>query len=931
MTPTTLERYVTFVLLSLATSLAACGGPDAAPMAQTPAPAPAVAPANRAESQPLRLDDGVVPREVALELALDPSKEDFAGKVTIAVELARPTRTIRLHGKRLTVQSATVSAGPHRGSSGRSGIGLSADRSLEGPAGAGKEIRASANFSGELLDLVLPEELPAGPASIHIEYTGKAPTTDVQGLFRQSDGGLDYLYSQMEPTGARQAFPSFDEPRFKVPWQVTLRVPRGLIALSNTRAAREETAGEVTTVVFEKTRPLPTYLVAVAVGPFDLVDGGRAGKNQVPVRIAVPKGRAAEARYAARVTRELVAVLERYFDLPFPYEKLDQVAVMSFPGAMENAGLVTYGQSILLAKPNEETLPFQQRYARIAIHEIAHHWFGNQVTLAWWDDIWLNESFANFMEDRALADWKKDWAAPVDRVKGVQHAFDLDSLVSARKVHNPIARHEDIAGSFDAISYAKGGALLDMVEAWMGRPSFQRAIHAYLVAHAWGTATSKDFVAALAAQSRPELAGALESFLEQGGVPMVSLDLACQAGKPPELVLSQKRLLPIGSKGAADQRWTIPMCVGFPRGKKGATQCFLMTQAEERVALDSPGCPAWVDGNAGAHGYYRVRYARDLGKTLLERGQLDAAGRTAALFNLKAMVAAGHSPMSEQLALTPSLARDRDPDIVGVGLSFAEDLDPLVAAELRPSYQRYLATSFAGAARKAGWTARKGEPGAVAKLRARLLGVAALIGQDPALVASARAHARRYLARPGAHDPRLAAVALGTVMRAGAEPAMFDRLSAMFDASTDKQVRAALVAGMILSRDPAQRQRTLARLTGGKLGLEEMFTLIFLGMTDPDVREETWTYVVDHLDAIADALPYLVRPAISQLGGFFCDAEHRKTIDTVFRSKFGSLPGGQKNLTEVLERIDLCIERKKIHGADVAAFLRAQAPGSPAP
>jgi alanyl aminopeptidase len=896
------NRWSRIVTLVLVAGLAGCGSRDAGPTAAQPAAPPAADSAARSGPTPpaLRLDGSVVPREYAVDLTLDPARDDFRGAVTIAVEVKQPTRLVWLHGRRLDVTRAVVTSA------------------------AGAELTAVASAHGEFLALGLPQVVSAGPAIIRIEYSGVVPTTDTEGLFRQSEGGHTYIYTQFEPTGARMAFPCFDEPSFKVPWQVTVHVPAGLVALSNTPVVSQTPAGDIQTVVFGKTRPLPSYLVALAVGPFDLVDLGRAGRNRTPMRIAVPKGRAGEARYARKVTGELLSGMEEYFDIPYPYEKLDSVAVPTFLGAMENPGLITYSASLLLARPNEETPQFKQSYARIAAHEIAHHWFGDLVTMAWWDDIWLNESFATFMADRVVGDWQKSWGIEVGRVKGAEQAFATDSLVSARKVHHPIAKHDDIVATFDTISYQKGGALLDMFEAWIGRPSFQRAIHAYLEAHRWGNATSKDFIAALAAESRPEVAAAFETFIEQSGIPLVSLAVECPPGGSPELALGQERFLPIGSKGSAEAIWSVPMCVGFARGKKSAVQCFLLSSKTQRVALDTRSCPAWVDGNAGGHGYYRVAYAGDLGTRLLDQGALDTAGRVSALFNLNAMVDAGRTRMGELLAIMPAVTRDRDPEITGVALDLARGIEPLVSPELLPSYARFLARSFAGPARAIGWKPRRGESSQTSKLRPWLLRVAGLRGEDPKLVAGARAVARRYLANPRSLDPRIGGVALAAVARAGEDPALFDRLEAAFEKTEDHRFRSALLAGMVMSRDPAQRDRTLARLGSGQLTLEELFALSFAAMGDPTTRDPAWAYLVAHLDEVAAALPFLLRPGVVRFAGFFCDAEHRKTVDTVFRAKLQAMPGGIKALNEVLEGLDLCIARREKFGADIAAFLGSQ-------
>jgi cytosol alanyl aminopeptidase len=878
----------------LVMSLAACGSREPRPAVQPAAP-PAPAPSGPTPPA-LRLDRSVVPVEVALELTIDPARPDFTGVATIQADIERPTRLIWLHGKRLDIARATVNAG--------------------------KEVVASATAHGEFLALTLPETVGPGRAGLRIEYRGQMPTTEQEGVFRQSEADKNYVYTQFESTGARLAFPGFDEPSFKIPWQVTLHVPKGMVALSNTDPEHEAHAGEVHTLRFRKTRPLPSYLVAFAVGPFDLVELGRAGRNNTRLRIAVPKGRGADARYARKVTGEILVALEEYFDMPYPYEKLDSVVLPTFLGAMENPGLITYASRLILAKPNEETPQFQQTYAAFAGHEIAHQWFGDLVTMAWWDDIWLNESFASFMAARVIDDWQKSWGMPMLRVKQAQLAFEKDSLVSARKVQSPIVEHNDIAGSFDAISYQKGGALLDMFEAWMGRPSFQKAIRRYLERHAWGNATSKDFIAALAAESRPDIAAAFESFITQGGIPLISVGLECPAGKPPDLTLAQERFLPVGSRGSADQTWSVPMCVGFPRGRKNAVQCFLFSDRTARIPLDTDSCPAWVDGNSGGHGYYRVAYAGDLGKKL-DQAALDSAGRASALFNLEALVEAGRTPMSELLAVIPSVARDRDPEILGVALDLAASIEPFVDEGQRPHYKRFLARSFAGPARTVGWKPRRGEPIQVSKLRPRLVGTAAMTGEDPSLVAGARRLARRFLADPRTLDPQLAAVVLSVAVRTG-DDKLAGELEAAFGKTQDHNVRAALLSGMVMSRDPARRDRTLALLGSGSLTVEELATLAFSAMFEPTTRGPTYDYVVANLEKVAAGISPLVRSVLVELGGFFCDEQHRQHVDTVFRAKVKDMPGGTKRVGEVLERLDLCIERRKRHGADVAAFLVGQ-------
>jgi alanyl aminopeptidase len=877
------SRFVLGVLLAACAS----GG---APRTGDPAPTSATAGATAPE---LRLDGNVVPIEYALELTLDPDKPDFRGRISIPVEIKQPTRLIWLHGKRLQVTAASVAAG--------------------------KEQTATAHTSGEFLSLALPQPVGPGRAELRIEYVAQMPTTDQEGIFRQVENGRFYIFSQFEATGARLAFPCFDEPSYKVPWQVTLHVPEGLAALTNTAEERQSTAGNVRTIVFGRTKPLPSYLIAFAVGPFDLVDLGRAGRNKVPMRIAVPRGRATEARYAKKVTGQLLEALERYFGIPYPYDKLDSVALISFPGAMENAGMITYGARILLAKPNEETPAFQKLYAEIAAHELAHHWFGDLVTMAWWDDIWLNESFATFMADRVVDDWQKSWGVAVNRVRRAQNAFDADGLISARKVHNPIRQHNDILGAFDSISYAKGGSLLDMFEGWLGRETFAKAIHRYLQTHAYGNATSRDFIAAVAAGSRPEVASAFETFIEQGGIPLVNVALECPVGRPPQLALSQERFLPVGSKGSTEQTWAIPMCVAFPARGQTVRQCVLFSQKAARFPLEATSCPAWIDANAGGRGYYRINYAGDLGTQLLAEGDLDAAGRVSALFNVAAMVDAGRLPMGQLLGLIPTVAKEKEPEILGVAVDLGHQIEPYVSESLRTQYARFLAESFAPPARALGWKPRAGESVQASILRPKLLALAALHGEDPALVARARSLAADFLRKPDSLDPQLATVVLATAAESDAQ--LYEKLEAELGKTSDKNRRAALLAGQVMSRGPGQRDRTLNKLGSGGLTIEEMIPMLQTAMGDPTTREPLYDYVARNYEQVTATLSPLVRPFLASLAGAFCDEAHRRHADTVLRAKLQNVPGGIKKVNEAIERIDLCMARRARFEKEVSAFL----------
>jgi cytosol alanyl aminopeptidase len=397
-------------------------------------------------SQPPKLRlaevEDITPTRYRADLTLDPDKEAFTGSIAIQVDIRKPVQTIWLNATRITVQSASLAA-------------------------SGKEYPAKALPGGDdFVGLDFDSPAPTGLAEIHIKYTGSVRQGDSSGVFRAEDGGNHYILTQFESTDARDAYPCFDEPSYKVPWQLTLHVPPQDKALSNTPVVSQKTEGGSTTYVFKETKPLPSYLIAFGVGPFEFIDAGQAGKSHFPVRIVTPKGRGNEAQYAAKVTATILTRHENYFGIPYPYEKSDQVAVpviIGF-GAMENAGMVTYGQTLILSKPENDTVSRQRGYASVAAHELAHQWFGDLVTTEWWNDIWLNEAFATWMEQKLLAEWKPEWKTRVEDVDTKLFAEGDDSLIAARRIRQPIEAKDDIGNAFDSITYQKGAAVIGMFE-----------------------------------------------------------------------------------------------------------------------------------------------------------------------------------------------------------------------------------------------------------------------------------------------------------------------------------------------------------------------------------------------------------------------------------------------------------------------------------
>jgi len=590
------------VLLLLACCSTASPPPaGAAPPSGLPAPAGlVVAGESSAPLSPpgLRLPATFRPTAQRVELTIVPSSGSFEGTTELDGELASASDVVWLNARALVVKTATALSG-------------------------GTETSARPFTSPERVALRFPRQLGPGRATLRLAFSGVISATELSGVFHQEEGGDFYAMTQFEETDARRAFPCVDEPNAKIPWELTLRVPAGLTAVSNTPVVSQEPdGGGMKRVHFARTKPLPPYLVAFGVGPYDVAGARPAGPNGVPMRVYALRSRAAEAAYAARTSPEILEVLETYFGIPYPFEKLDVLAIPLFNGAMENAGLVTIGSRWLLARRQDESLGFQRTWAAyFAAHEFAHQWFGDLVTLAWWDDTWLNESFATWMANKAVNTWAPGWGYDVEDVTDRSAAATADTLATARSIRQPIETYDDISNAFDRISYEKGAAVLRMFESYLGKEPFRDGVRRYLAAHAYGNATASDFLAAISEATGRDVAPAFNSFLDQSGVPELTVALSCPRGKEPGLELAQRRLIPVGSTAGDDRRWQVPVCARWAREGKEQRACTLLTAPAARLALGAGPCPDWVLPNAGYTGYYRLKLEGSLLRALVERGR----------------------------------------------------------------------------------------------------------------------------------------------------------------------------------------------------------------------------------------------------------------------------------------------------------------------
>jgi alanyl aminopeptidase len=853
----------------------------------------------------LRLPEGVRPVRCAADLTLLPDSPSFTGKIDIEVSFAAPIALFYANARDLEIATAEIET-------------------------HGKKMRLAVQTANEnFIALRAPSEIPAGEAKLHFDYSGKISPKSSEGIFQGRDGDLNYLFTQFEEIDARRAFPCFDEPGFKTPWQITLHVRSGDKAFANTPQVSETAEpGGMKKVVFAPTKPLPSYLVAFAVGPFDLVDAGGVGSNGAKVRIITPKGKSNEAKYAAEITETLIERLQAYFGIPYPYEKADSIAIpLTYGfGAMENAGLITYAQDILLADPATDTEQRRRLYASDGAHELAHQWFGDLVTLAWWDDTWLNEAFATWASSKILAEWKPEWKTRLGDLSPKFGAMREDSLVTTRKIRQEIETNDDISNAFDGITYEKGAAVIRMFEVWTGEKQFQSGVTSYLKHYAYRNARMADFLDAIAQTGQPRLSAAFQTFLNQPGVPEISVALRCDG--PPSVSLSQKRYLPIGSGGSTAETWQVPVCVRYRTGKGVERECFLLDKSTADFKLTkASGCPALIAANESASGYYISSYQGDLLDKMVAQGQefLNPAEQLTLLHDVSSLTGSGDLKIGRALDAAVSFANSPEREIVAQAKYIIAGPERFVPLALKANYARLVEKIFGARARSLGWSAKPGEDQETRLLRPNIVPFVARY--DAALGAEARRLADGWLADRKGVDADMLGSVLSTAAYHG-DRALFDALLRELKKTADLRQRAAIIRALGSFRDPKLVAAALDLVIHSDIDTRETAELLYSGLGDPATERMPFAFVKANFDEILKRAPSGggsdFGAALPSAASSFCDAAAEKEYVDFFGERSKNFTGGPRLYQQILEGIRLCTAQKAAESADIAAYFAKQ-------
>jgi len=851
------------------------------------------------------LPDTVVPAHYRLHLSIDPRQATFSGQTEIQVAIRAPLRTIWLDGLGLKVKSASVTASGHT---------LHAHY---------EEI----DHDNGLARLLVDAPLPAGTAVLRIDY--EAPFQSApQGLYRTRVGKDWYAFSQMEAIDARRVFPCFDEPRFKTPFDVEITTHGADLAVTNTPQQHAANApGGTKLHTYETTKPLPTYLTAFAVGPLQIVEGTPVAPNAVrrtplPLRIIGTQGAAARFQFALEQAPELIRRLEGYFGIAFPYPKIDLIASPIHLGAMENAGAIIFAED-LLAFVQPPTPRQQSNFGSVAAHELAHQWFGDLVTPAWWDDIWLNESFAEWMGSKIADQWRPQLGIAQEQLDGTLSAMHTDSLRAGRPIHQPVTRNSQISSTFDDITYQKGAGVIGMVESYLGEDRFQRGVRLHLTRHAYGTATAADFFSAMAEASGDRgVIDAFESFVNQPGVPLVNVSAAADGS----LALAQSRYRPLGpAAGAPEVRWKIPFCADLYLAAQPHKLCTMLTEANGTLAVPSMLRGAIVHPNADGAGYYRFTVDAALWQSLLSlaahlppREAMTLADSAGAAFD------AGRLPFRGLFQAAQVLANHPDrTTALSLGYRLGSLHDRMASPAERVLLERALVALYGERLGKLGYDATSGRYASDAPeeqlLRRELIGLVGLTGRDPRVRAALTPFAERSVTDPAAVESLLRSRVWALGLQERGAP-IFEQLKTLAISSPDAQVRADAGFALGYAEGPLV-QDALALTLDPALEVRSALRVIFELMMNPRTRDAAWQWLGGHEDAVLGRVPAMFQSFYASIGDNFCSVPERESFNAVLGTRLRSLNGGELAVDRALEGIDSCSALRASLGDSVTVTL----------
>ena len=803
-------------------------------------------------SKAYRLPRSVLPRQYDVALEARPDAEEVRGRVSIQVDVREPTTTVELNSVGIDVQDTQISA---------NGYALPGTVALDGER--------------ELATIQFERELPVGPATLDIAFR-RPVSNSLEGLYLAKDADGVMLSTQCEPTAARQIFPCFDEPTFKARFAYTITTAPDLTVLTNGRlvSATASADGSAKTWTFAPTKPMSSYLVAISIG--DIASTREVVVRDVPLRIWALRGKEQMGEFGLEYTARLLPFYEEYFGTPYHFEKLDQIGIPAFAaGAMENAGLITYRQTALLMDPATASWDAEKWIATVIAHEFAHMWFGDLVTMRWWDDLWLNEAFASWLSYHAVQTLTPEYDIWDEVQRFKDHVMDVDSLASSHPIYNRVETPSDAMEMFDEITYEKGCAILRMLHNFLGDEAFKQGLQGYLREFAEGNAAGGDLWRNLQQASNEPVSQIMESWILQAGQPIVSVALEGSGGET-RLRLTQGRFF--SSQAAMrepnEQLWSVPLVIRYQDDAGVHETRGLLAERETTLPLQVTGALAWCYANAGEVGFYRLQPDAALLQGLLANiERVSVPEQIGLLRDQWALVQNGSQSITPVLDVIATLARSDDYRVLRAVTSYLRTLEDYLEdagdAEALAGFRAWAAATFSGKLAALGYEPRKGESRNEEQARVSVVSAMTRFAQDAEAIAQARQWAAREAEDPNAVDANLAPVFVNTNARFG-DAAVFDKHVAIY-----RQRKAAggvpeqaerYLETFPLFRQPELVSRTLALIDDGTVAAENEGGVLGQLLMQRYGQDAAWNYMKVHWKDIEERLTFFVPVAVAYTG-----------------------------------------------------------------
>jgi aminopeptidase N/puromycin-sensitive aminopeptidase len=843
-------------------------------------------------AQAQRLSANVVPSHYSLSFVPDLKAATFSGSEVIDVNIKEPTSAITLNAIELKFRSVDIT-------------------SLNGGAQKGS---VSLDPEKQQATITFPKTIPAGDATLRIQFTGIL-NNELRGFYLSKTARRNYAVTQFESTDARRAFPCFDEPAFKATFDISLTIDADDTAISNS-AVTSNTPGPDAgkhTLVFATTPKMSTYLVAFVVGDFQCRRGEQDG---VTLRVCATPDKVALTPFALDVAKFALQYYDTYFGIHYPLKKLDFIGIPDFEaGAMENFGAITFRETDLLLDPKTTSLRVQKNAALAIVHEMAHQWFGDLVTMQWWDNVWLNEGFATWMENKCVAAMHPEWNIPQYVAADEQSTLNIDAQPTTRAIRARAETPEEIDQMFDPIAYNKASDVLLMVENYLGEETFRKGVHAYLAAHEYGNATAEDFWNAQTEVSHKPVDKIMESLVAQPGEPILEF------GPPAvgQVSVAQSRFfLSPGIKPDPAQEWTLPVC--FKAGAKNP-DCQVLTPSSPSLA--APASKIFF-ANAGGKGYYRSAYEPAQYAALVAHVEtgLTPEERISLTGDEWAQVRADKATVGDYLTLVDALRSDPNADVLSNAVDNVSVIADDVAStkEERDALAAWIRRTFIPVYAQLG-NASPSDTGKKRELRAYLFNVLADSGKDAGLKAQARGIADQYLSDPSSVDPTLGQTALNIAAEDG-DSALFDKLEKICESSSDPELQDLALRELVIFTNPDLLERALEYSVSSKVRNQDSAIQFAIAMRIRENRDAAWKFIKTHWDQVQTEFTPEMGQIFVDGTGNFCSVEARDDVRNFFAAH--PVPAADAALRHSLEHIDGCIELRRLQEPNLKKWLAAQ-------